>query len=81
MKGCFAEKRHAVFFWKFSGERLCDVLLEQRGHIMFAKSVSIIQQTTDSTMTLVALLVFVGLFTDADLHHQCSGIGLPCFLL
>ena len=29
MRGCFAENRHVVFFWKLSGERACDVLLEQ----------------------------------------------------
>ena len=28
MRGCFAENRR-VFFWKLSGEKVCDVLLEQ----------------------------------------------------
>ena len=28
MRECFAEIRHAVFFWKLPGERACDVLLE-----------------------------------------------------
>jgi hypothetical protein len=24
MRGCFAESRHVVFFWKLPGERTCD---------------------------------------------------------
>jgi hypothetical protein len=28
MRGCFAENRHMVFFWKLPGKRACDVLLE-----------------------------------------------------
>lgn len=28
MRGCLAENRLEVFFWKLSGERACDVLLE-----------------------------------------------------
>ena len=28
MGGCFAEKRHVVFFWKQPGKRACDVWLE-----------------------------------------------------
>jgi hypothetical protein len=27
-RGSFAENRHTVFFWKMSGKRACDVLLE-----------------------------------------------------
>jgi len=28
MRGCFAEKRHVVFFWKQPGKRASDILLE-----------------------------------------------------
>jgi hypothetical protein len=28
VRGCFAESRLLVFFWKLPGERACDVLLE-----------------------------------------------------
>jgi hypothetical protein len=29
MRGCFAENRHVVFFWKLPGERESNVLLER----------------------------------------------------
>jgi hypothetical protein len=28
MKGCFAENGLVSFFWKLSGEKACDILLE-----------------------------------------------------
>jgi hypothetical protein len=41
MRGCFAESRHSVFFWKLPGKGAYDVLLErmlERTH-MFGKSI------------------------------------------
>jgi hypothetical protein len=29
MRGCFAENRSMVFFWKLTGKRACDILLDQ----------------------------------------------------
>jgi hypothetical protein len=52
MRGCFAESKHLVFFWKMSGVRACGVLLVcLRGCVMFGK-------TVDNTLALFDLLVF-----------------------
>jgi hypothetical protein len=61
-----------VSFWKLTGERACDVLLEHTLErcVMFRKSISIIQQTVDDTLALVhpATLCWSSLvFTDAGL--------------
>ena len=50
MRGCFAENRHVLFFWKLSSERTCDVSLE---HTL--ERISITQQTVDEALALVRL--------------------------
>jgi hypothetical protein len=47
VRGCFAENRYVVFFWKLPGERSCDVWKECKYN----------QQTVDGAPALVCLAI------------------------
>jgi hypothetical protein len=54
MRGCFAENRRSVFFWKLSCEKASDVLLgftvERTHDVMFGKGISTTQQTVNDVL-------------------------------
>jgi hypothetical protein len=58
MRGCIAENRYIVFFWKLCGkrERMFCWSGCLRGQVMFGKSTSIAQQTGDGTLELIPLV-------------------------
>ena len=82
LRGCFAENRHMVFFWKLPGERAFDVLLEwilERTH--YAWEEYKYNQTVDSALICNATLYWSSLgLTDTGVHWRHSCVGLPCFL-
>ena len=67
MRGCYAENRHMVFFWKLPGKRACNVWLERKCDVWK----SITQQRVNDTLALVCLATLCWSlldFADTGLH-------------